>query len=184
MGVWPVSSTEVRKYTVWTVRALSYFIYAYFVIVEIILGLGFVLRLFGANPTSSFVDWVYRNLDRAMSPFRGMFEPIELGVAGNDVPAVLDTSILFAMIVYAIVVLALRALIDWLTHRIYVLQQKAEYEAYQAEVAAAAAAGSATTRSSTVTVTEVIGPAGVTTTVAPPAEVSGDPQQPHPPQEI
>lgn len=176
-----MNSTEVRRYTVWTVRALSYLLYAYFVIVEIILFLGFILRLFGANPTSSFVEWVYRNLDRAMSPFRGMFEPIQVGVGGNDVPAVLDTSILFAMIVYAILVLALRALIDWLSYRIHVLQQRADYEAYQAEVAAAAAAANATTRSSTVTVTEVTSPP-VTTTVAP--AVSAEPQQPHPPQEI
>ena len=53
-----------------------------------------------------------------MSPFRGIFAPIELGTTANDVPAVLDTSILFAMIVYAIVLLGLRELIDWLTLRL------------------------------------------------------------------
>ncbi len=37
---------------------------------------------------------------------------------GNQVSSVLDTSVLFAMIVYAILALAVRALIDWLTLRL------------------------------------------------------------------
>ena len=37
-----------------------------------------------------------------MERFRGIFTPIELGLTGNDVEAVLDTSVLFAMLVYGI----------------------------------------------------------------------------------
>jgi ABC-type nitrate/sulfonate/bicarbonate transport system permease component len=48
-----------------------------------------------------------------MAPFRGLFEPVEL-----DGRSVLDVSVLFAMIVYGIVALALDALIEWLTARI------------------------------------------------------------------
>jgi hypothetical protein len=45
-----------------------------------------------------------------MAPFRGLFEPVAL-----DGRSVLDVSILFAMLVYAIVGLALHAFIEWLT---------------------------------------------------------------------
>lgn len=107
-----------KRASFWVARALSYVVYGYVVVTEVILGLGFTLLLFGANPEPSFVQWVYRSLDRAMEPFRGIFTPIDLGTTGNQVESVLDTSVLFAMIVYAIVAFAARALIDWLTLRI------------------------------------------------------------------
>ncbi len=50
-----------------------------------------------------------------MAPFRGIFEPVQLN--GDSV---LDTSVIFAMIVYSIVALFLHALIDWLTQRLLV----------------------------------------------------------------
>ena len=96
-------------------RLMTWVVYAYVVIVEIILFLGFLLLLFGANPASSFVEWVYRSVDRAMRPFRGIFEPIELGVTGNDVPSVFESSIVFAMVIYGLVALALSGLIHWLS---------------------------------------------------------------------
>ena len=81
--------------------------------------LGFFLLLFGANPEAGFAEWVYRSLDRVMAPFRGIFESIEL--TGNSV---LDTSVLFAMIVYGIVGLCLSAAIDWLTEKMYQLRAR------------------------------------------------------------
>lgn len=100
-------------------KAVSTLVLIYLVIVQIILFLGFLLRLLGADPTSGFVEWCYRNLDRAMQPFRGIFAPVELGTAANDVEAVLDTSILFAMAIYGIVALAVSALTSWLSARIH-----------------------------------------------------------------
>jgi hypothetical protein len=124
---------DIRRVTVWVVRILTYLIYAYIIVVEIILLLGFILKLFGANPTSGFVDWVYHALDRVMAPFRGIFAPIELGTAGNDVLAVFDTSIIFAMIVYGFVLLGFRLLLDWLTHRLAIIDaRKAELDAENA----------------------------------------------------
>lgn len=99
-------------------RAITMVVYVYVVIVEMILALGFFLLLLGANPTSSFVEWVYRSMDRAMKPFRGIFSPIEVGVAGNDVPSVLETSVLFAMIIYCIIAIAASSLLHWLATRI------------------------------------------------------------------
>ena len=82
-----------RKAVVWIVRAISYLVYFYLIVVEIILFLGFFLLLFGANPSAGFTEWVYRNLDRVMAPFRGIFTPIELGTTSSDVPAVFETSV-------------------------------------------------------------------------------------------
>ena len=95
-------------------RALTYLVYAFVIVALIILTLGFFLLLFGANPEADFAEWVYRSLGRVMAPFRGIFEPVRL-----DGQSVLDTSVLFAMIVYGIAALLLHALITWLSERLY-----------------------------------------------------------------
>ena len=94
-------------------RALTYLLYALVVVAMVLLLLGFFLLGFGANPGAPFAEWVYRSLTRVMGPFRGLFEPVPL-----DGRSVVDVSILFAMIVYGLAALVLRALIDWLTDRI------------------------------------------------------------------
>jgi hypothetical protein len=145
-----------RKAVVWVVRALSYLVYFYLIVVEIILFIGFFLLLFGANPSAGFTQWAYRNLERVMAPFRGIFEPIQLGTTSGDVPAVFDTSVLFAMIIYGIVALVLSAVIGWLSGRLMqisaaeddlereaeVAQQQADAEARQQAAAAQQAAQS------------------------------------------
>lgn len=94
-------------------------VYAYVIVTEVVLVLGFLLLLFGANPDASFVAWAYRSLDRAMEPFRGMFTPIHLNLSASaEVGAVLDTSVLFAMVVYAFLGLAVHALMEWLSQLI------------------------------------------------------------------
>lgn len=112
------SNLDERRVLLWIGRAITWLVYAYLVVVQVILVIGFLLLLFGANPSAGFVSWAYRNLDRVMAPFRGIFTPIELGTTSADVPAVLDTSIIFAMIVYGIVVLAIGALVGWLTRQL------------------------------------------------------------------
>jgi hypothetical protein len=119
VGVTSTTAADQTKRTVtWIARAVAYLAYFYFIVVEIILAIGFFLLLFGANPSTPFVEWVYRSVDRAMRPFRGIFEPIELGTTGNEVEAVFDTSVLFAMVIYGIVVLVIHAVISWLSGRI------------------------------------------------------------------
>lgn len=124
-----------RKAVLWVIRAVSYLVYFYLIVVEIILFIGFFLLLFGANPDSGFTQWAYRNLDRVMAPFRGIFTPIQLGTTSGDVAAVFDTSIVFAMIIYGIVALALSALIGWLSGRLMQIHAAEEDLANQAEVA-------------------------------------------------
>ena len=101
-------------------RALVYLVYFWVMLSIVILVMGFFLLLFGANPDASFAEWAYRALDRVMKPFRGLFHSVDL--SGNSV---LDTSVLFAMIVYGMLALAMRALIDWLTYRIMLVQRQA-----------------------------------------------------------
>jgi uncharacterized protein YggT (Ycf19 family) len=101
-------------------RGVTYLVYAFTVVALVILLLGFFLLLFGANPDAPFAEWIYRSLDRVMAPFRGIFESIEL--TGDSV---LDTSVIFAMIVYSIVALFLNALIDWLTQHLLKLRVRA-----------------------------------------------------------
>jgi hypothetical protein len=107
-----------RRAVLWGSRALGYAVYAYLIVTEIVLALGFVLLLFGANPEPAFVQAVYRSLDRAMEPFRGIFTSIQLGQTGNDVEAVLDTSVLFAMIVYGMFAWGVHAGLAWLSWRL------------------------------------------------------------------
>jgi hypothetical protein len=124
-----------RKAIVWIVRAISYLVYFYLIVVEIILFIGFFLLLFGANPSAGFTQWAYRNLDRVMEPFRGIFTPIQLGSTSGDVAAVFDTSVLFAMIIYGIIALALSALIAWLSSRLWKIESAEQEIAHDAEIA-------------------------------------------------
>ncbi len=113
-----LEALRLRKGFVLATRVISYLIYFYVIVVEIILIIGFFLLLFGANPSAGFTEWAYRNLDRVMEPFRGIFTPIQLGTTSGNVEAVLDTSVLFAMIVYGIVAMLLGALTRWLSQRL------------------------------------------------------------------
>ncbi|MDH3705014.1 MAG: YggT family protein [Acidimicrobiia bacterium] len=129
-----VDTSDPKSVTVWLVRALAYVAYAWVIVTQLILLQGFLLLLFGANPTSSYVQWAYRSLERVMEPFRGIFTPVELN--GDSV---LDTSVLFAMFIYGVLILVIRALLDWLTYRLRRLERMHAAE----EAAAAIPAGSA-----------------------------------------
>ena len=105
-------------------KAVVVLVYAFVLIDLVLLTLGFFLRLLGASTDAEFTRWVYRNVDRVMEPFRGMFPTKTV----SD-HSVLDTSLLFAMIVYAIIGIALHALVDWLTGRIVEQRRRQELAA-------------------------------------------------------
>ncbi len=67
-------------------------------VVEGLLGLRIILRLFGASTAAPFVAWLYDNTNGLLAPFRGMFpnEP----VSGNFV---IEFSSLFALLFYAFI---------------------------------------------------------------------------------
>lgn len=70
-------------------------------LIEAILLLRFILKLFGANPTSGFVDFIYDFSSIFVAPFRGIFSTPT--AEGDIVESVFETSTLIAMIVYALV---------------------------------------------------------------------------------
>ncbi len=119
-----IEDHTVQRWAILLAKGVSWLVLAYLVLVQIILFLGFILHLFGADPSSSFVQWAYRNLDSAMRPFRGIFQPIELGTTAGDVEATLETSILFAMIIYGILALAVSALVNWFSDRLLRLDRR------------------------------------------------------------
>ncbi|HEX8802992.1 MAG TPA: hypothetical protein VF743_02325, partial [Acidimicrobiales bacterium] len=110
---------DAKVWMVRLARGVVLFIYAVVLVNLVLLLLGFVLRLFGASTDAEFTRWVYRNVDRIMEPFRGMFPTHP--VSGDSV---LDVSLLFAMVVYAILGLALHALVTWLAARVVDMRRR------------------------------------------------------------
>lgn len=79
------------------------------------LGFRFLMRLFGANPATPFVRWIYETSQPILYPFRGIFPPqvIESGF-------VFEFTTLFAMVAYAVlgfVIIELVRLIHASVHR-------------------------------------------------------------------
>ena len=96
----------------WTIgRAIVWLVYAFALVAIVIATLAFVLQLFGANPDSGFAQWVYRSASRVTAPFRGIFPS---HTNGNSV---LDVSLLFAIIMYALFALLVHELIAYLDRR-------------------------------------------------------------------
>ncbi|HZB40689.1 MAG TPA: YggT family protein [Ilumatobacter sp.] len=105
-------------------RALVWIVYAWVAITIVLLFLAFLLQLFGADPSAGFVEFVYRSTERAMAPFRGIFESV---VLSDD--SVLDVSILFAIIVYSFVALGLGMALDWVTRKLLAAEDHERYDA-------------------------------------------------------
>jgi len=91
------------------VRFVAGLINFFLVLVEAFLGLRVILRFFAADPTVSFVHWVYTSSSTLMEPFRGIFPTTVIG--HNHV---VDFSAIFAMVVYGLVALAFAALVSYL----------------------------------------------------------------------
>jgi Na+-translocating ferredoxin:NAD+ oxidoreductase RnfA subunit len=137
-----VASRDARV-TVGTIsKILLWIVYAWVVLNLVLLFVAFWLRLFGANPQADFTQWVYRSVSRSMAPFRGIFEPIVL----SD-QSVLDTSLLFAMIIYGVVALLLRAGIDWVTDFVEKRRRRLEREVWDDRLEELPASGSTATGS-------------------------------------
>lgn len=112
-------------------RVVVWIIYAFAILTAVLLTTAFFLRLGGANPQSSFVEWVYRSTENAMRPFRGIFPTQDVGGA-----SVLDLSYLVAAIVYFVIALLVDALHRWLTARLRRQQSEAARARAQADMAA------------------------------------------------
>lgn len=89
---------------------LTKVIYAAFGLAELILGLRFILKLFGANAGNDFVNWVYETSAAALDPFRGIFTTQVFKSA-----FVIEFSTLFAIVIYALVAILLVFVVELIT---------------------------------------------------------------------
>jgi uncharacterized protein YggT (Ycf19 family) len=76
---------------------ILFFIDLVFGLAILALVLRFFLRLFGANPSTEFVNFIYMTSDPLLAPFRGVFAPLTVQ-PGN----VLEFTTLFAILIYMI----------------------------------------------------------------------------------
>lgn len=78
-------------------------------VVGSILGLRFILKMFGANTGNDFVNWVYESSAEILGPFRNIFPSANLD------GFVIEFSTIFALLVYSILGMFAFYLIDILT---------------------------------------------------------------------
>ncbi len=78
-------------------------------VVSFLLGIRILLRLFGANPRSPFVDWLYDTTAPLIAPFVGAFPNpvIERGF-------VIEFASIFALVIYAFLAYLISVLIAWI----------------------------------------------------------------------
>ena len=84
--------------------------YLVFGIIEGLLAIRLVLKLLGANPQAGFTNFIYGLTDFFMAPFRNLLPTVGTGSSSG---AVLETSVVVAIIVYA--------LIGWVLARLIVI---------------------------------------------------------------
>ena len=95
------------------VNFISQIVYAVIGIIQFMLALRLVLVLLGANPAAEFVAWVYSVTGRLAAPFLGAFPALNLG------GFVIELSIIFAMIGYAIIGWLIMRVISLVTASLY-----------------------------------------------------------------
>jgi uncharacterized protein YggT (Ycf19 family) len=84
--------------------------YLVFGIIEGLLAIRFVLKLLGANPLAGFANFIYGLTDTFMAPFRNLLPTVGTGGSSGSV---LETPVVIAIIVYA--------LIGWVLARLIVI---------------------------------------------------------------
>ena len=114
-------------------RVVVWIVYALVLVNALMLTLAFLLRLFGASADAGFVQWVDRNAEYAMRPFRGIFPSHDL-----EGDSVLDLSLLFAALVYFVLALIVHAVVHWLTVRLHRQERDVAAARTQADSAAQA----------------------------------------------
>jgi uncharacterized protein YggT (Ycf19 family) len=126
-----MSQGQTRSGILQVARVVILVIYAILMTYVLILLIAFGLRLFGASPTAPFVDWIYTASARMMQPFRGMFPTQQV-----TSKSVFDPSLLFAVLMYSIVAMLLHGVVDWLSDRIYGIEQRQATTAYPQSIVA------------------------------------------------
>ncbi len=76
-------------------------IWAVLAVIETLIGLRFLLRLFGANPSAGFTDLIYTLSQPLVAPFQAVFQSTR--IEGETRGGVFDWSLILAMAVYWLV---------------------------------------------------------------------------------
>jgi uncharacterized protein YggT (Ycf19 family) len=104
-------------------RVLTWLVYAFAIVAIAFLLMAFFLELFNANESTPFVEWVDKATRRLMQPFRGIFPEVE-GESGS----VFDPSLLFAILMYGLLAIAMHALLDWIDRKMAAARYRAAFE--------------------------------------------------------
>ncbi len=89
----------------------SQLLYLFFGVIDGLLLIRFVLKLLAANPHSPFASWIYSFTGFFLAPFRNLLPSI-----GNE-QSVLETSVLIAILVYALLGWALERFVTVVFYR-------------------------------------------------------------------
>ena len=120
---------KTKRWILWVSKVVVLLVYLVLLAYVVIVGIAFVLQLLGANPQADFADWVYRAAANITEPFRGIFPTTQITDRST-----FNASLLFAIIVYIVLAVALHALIDWLTRMIAGVERAEEQQRRQAEI--------------------------------------------------
>lgn len=91
------TSTASSEETIVTAANAIWFIVG---VIEVLLGLRFIMKLLGANPNSGFVDFIYTVSGIFVAPFNGIFSTAT--AEGDVVSSVFDPATLVAMLIYVL----------------------------------------------------------------------------------
>jgi hypothetical protein len=98
-----------RSYRYYRTTSLRILIDLIFVVIEILIGLRILLKLFGASTQAPFVDWIYQTSQPLVSPFLGIFPSARI-----EGPFLIEISAIFALIIY----LFIHYILDWIVDEI------------------------------------------------------------------
>lgn len=97
-------------------QTAGYIIYFFLGIIEILLAFRFVLKLTGANPATTFVNFIYSLSQIFVMPFTGIF-PKATGT-GAVTTAVFEPSTIVAIAVYAVIAWGIVKIINILSGKV------------------------------------------------------------------
>lgn len=93
-------------------KVITILVYTYFIVASVFLIVGFFLLLFGANPNTPFVKFVYHFASLFLQPFREIFPGHQISDRSY-----FSGAALFAIIMYGIGALAIHSLITYVTYK-------------------------------------------------------------------
>jgi hypothetical protein len=123
-GASPVREASVVKSSTPARRAME-LIYLVFGIIDGLLLIRLVLKLLGANPHAGFASFTYGVTDFFLAPFRGLLPTY---VSGQSV---FELSLVFAILIYSLIALALARIVAISLSRSVMVSQHSRSEGFK-----------------------------------------------------